>query len=109
MASFMLHWHLERWSKLLEIKWKNLCNLEIQLLVKFYYFQKFKFNTCVNILDGLLNEHIRGRPLGMNFDTIGNNLIVADAYYGIFEVDLETGAEKQLVAADEVIGGIVSL
>lgn len=55
-----------------------------------------------------MNDPVRGRPLGMNFDTIGDNLIVADAYYGIFEVNLKTGAKKQLIGADEIIDGIVS-
>jgi len=39
-----------------------------------------------------------GRPLGLAFDTQGNNLLVADAYYGIWEVDLSSGKKKQLVS-----------
>lgn len=53
-------------------------------------------------------EHICGRPLGMAFDTQGDNLIVADAYYGIWEVNLKTNEKKQLVSPDQVIGVNVS-
>lgn len=49
-------------------------------------------------------EHICGRPLGLAFDTQGNNLIVADAYYGLWEVNLKTNQKKQLVTPDQVIG-----
>lgn len=49
-----------------------------------------------------------GRPLGMVFDTLGNNLIVAHSLLGIFEVNLETGEKKHLVKNDEVIGEKVS-
>ncbi|ETN60629.1 hemomucin [Anopheles darlingi] len=51
-------------------------------------------------------EEICGRPLGMAFDTKGSNLIVADAYYGLFSVDLAKGGEKhQLVSPDTVLDG----
>jgi sugar lactone lactonase YvrE len=56
---------------------------------------------------GIKEEAICGRPLGLNFDTIGDNLIVADAYYGIFEVNLQTGVKTQLVSPNEVIDGPV--
>lgn len=49
-------------------------------------------------------EHICGRPLGIAMDTQGDNLIVADAYYGIWEVNLKTDAKKQLVKPDQEIG-----
>lgn len=45
-----------------------------------------------------------GRPLGMAFDTIGNNLIVVHSYQGVFEVDLKTGEKNQLVSESVVIG-----
>ena len=45
-----------------------------------------------------------GRPLGMDFDTLGNNLIVSHSYLGIFEVNIESGEKKHLVKNDEVIG-----
>lgn len=54
-------------------------------------------------------EHICGRPLGLAMDTKGNNLIVADTYYGIWEVDLKTHAKKQLVTPEQVIGAKVNI
>ena len=45
-----------------------------------------------------------GRPLGMDFDTLGNNLIVSHSYHGIFEVNIDSGEQKHLVKNDEVIG-----
>lgn len=55
-----------------------------------------------------VEEHICGRPLGMAFDTQGNNLIVADAYFGLWEVNLDTSEKKQLVSPNQVIGVKVS-
>lgn len=55
--------------------------------------------------EGLTEESICGRPLGMAFDTIGNNLIVADAYYGIWSVDLGNGRKTQLVSPKEELDG----
>lgn len=40
-------------------------------------------------LDGLHEEHICGRPLGLSVDKNGF-LYVADAYYGIFKVDVNS-------------------
>jgi sugar lactone lactonase YvrE len=45
-----------------------------------------------------------GRPLGMRFDNKGK-LIVADAYLGIFRVDVDTGKFELLVNADNPING----
>lgn len=53
---------------------------------------------------GFYEEHICGRPLGMQFDKNGI-LYVADAYYGIFKVDVKTGKQVQLVSMDEEING----
>jgi adipocyte plasma membrane-associated protein len=39
----------------------------------------------------------------MALDTVGNNLIVADAYYGIWLVNLDNNQKKNLVAANEPI------
>ncbi|XP_052863070.1 adipocyte plasma membrane-associated protein Hemomucin [Anopheles cruzii] len=50
-------------------------------------------------------EEICGRPLGMAFDTIGSNLIVTDAYYGLWLVDLTKGSKQQLVSPDTVLEG----
>lgn len=52
-------------------------NLKLFLFYSHWYF----------ILDGLHEEHICGRPLGINVDKHGF-LYVADAYYGIFKVKL---------------------
>lgn len=43
----------------------------------------------------------------MEFDTIGNGLIVADAYYGIWSLDLDTGKKTQLVSPTEELDGKV--
>lgn len=64
-----------------------------------YYITKY--------IEGLIEEDICGRPLGMAFDTIGNNLIVADAYYGIWMVDLKTGKKQQLIAPSDELDGQV--
>ncbi|XP_058453217.1 adipocyte plasma membrane-associated protein Hemomucin-like isoform X1 [Malaya genurostris] len=50
-----------------------------------------------------------GRVLGMAFDSQGNNLIVIEAYSGIWQVQIKTGEKKQLISLDTVIeGGKVS-
>lgn len=59
--------------------------------------------------EGFAEEKICGRPLGMAFDTQGNNLIVADAYYGIWSVDLNNGKKSLLVAPNEEFDGKVCL
>lgn len=45
----------------------------------------------------------------MAFDTKGDNLIVADAYLGIWQVNLSNGQKTQLVRNDEELEGIVSI
>lgn len=50
-------------------------------------------------------EDVCGRPLGLAFDTQGYNLIVADAYYGIWLVDLSNGDKFQLVSRDTILPG----
>lgn len=54
-------------------------------------------------------ESICGRPLGLAFDTISDNLLVVDAYYGLWEVNLKDGSKKQLVSPDMPIGINVSI
>lgn len=66
----------------------------------------FKYSKNQNI-EGFVEERICGRPLGMAFDTLGNNLIVADAYYGIWSVDLSNGKKSQLVSPNEELDGKV--
>ncbi|KAH8417708.1 hypothetical protein KR222_004680 [Zaprionus bogoriensis] len=39
-----------------------------------------------------------GRPLGLAFDTLGNNLIASDGYYGLWQVDLTSNKKKLLVS-----------
>ncbi|KAJ9598455.1 hypothetical protein L9F63_010851, partial [Diploptera punctata] len=58
-----------------------------------------KFGKSCN---GFLDEKNCGRPLGMNFGPDGF-LYVADAYNGIYKVDVKTGSKTQLVAIDEII------
>lgn len=57
--------------------------------------------TC----DGIWEESKCGRPLGMVYDAGRNYLIVADGYFGIWEVDVKSGAKKQLVSPDTIIQG----
>lgn len=58
---------------------------------------------------GSFDERECGRPLGIAFDTQGNNLIVAEPYSGLWQVQIKTGEKKQLFTLDEVIeGGKVS-
>uniref|UniRef100_A0A182M2S7 Strictosidine synthase conserved region domain-containing protein n=1 Tax=Anopheles culicifacies TaxID=139723 RepID=A0A182M2S7_9DIPT len=52
---------------------------------------------------GTYSERICGRPLGIDFDTKGNNLIVADPYLGIWQVHIKTGEKKLLVSKDKAI------
>lgn len=41
----------------------------------------------------------------MFHDADHNRLIVSDAYYGIWEVDLKSGAKKQLISPDIEVQG----
>lgn len=53
-------------------------------------------------------EEICGRPLGFAFDPLNENqLIVADAYYGIFEVDIKSGKKNLLISPTKVLEGKV--
>ncbi|KAK3932460.1 Adipocyte plasma membrane-associated protein [Frankliniella fusca] len=54
--------------------------------------------------DDIIEEHKCGRPLGMKFDAAGN-LYVADAYYGIFKYNVQTGQKTLLVGVNEEIEG----
>ncbi|XP_036323266.1 adipocyte plasma membrane-associated protein [Rhagoletis pomonella] len=51
--------------------------------------------------EDIFEEARCGRPLGLAFDTKGNNLIVSDAYYGIWEVNLNTNEKKLLVSPQQ--------
>ena len=53
-----------------------------------------------------MEENICGRPLGMAFDTLSiDNLIVADAYYGIWEFNLTSEKKTNLVSPTDVLPG----
>ncbi|EZA51944.1 adipocyte plasma membrane-associated protein [Ooceraea biroi] len=58
--------------------------------------------------DGIWQEHICGRPLGMKFDKKGN-LFVVDTYYGIFKVNVETGEYTNIVNSSKPINGKVPM
>lgn len=45
-----------------------------------------------------------GRPLGMAFDVLNDNILVIHSYLGIFEVNINTGEKKLLISNEEVIG-----
>jgi len=56
-----------------------------------------------------VEESICGRPLGMAFDTLNpDQLIVADAYYGIWELNVKTFEQKQIVKPSTELGKNVS-
>jgi len=50
------------------------------------------------------HENICGRPLGLEFDKDGN-LIIADAYYGLYKVNLKTDKKTPLVPSTLEING----
>lgn len=74
------------------------------------YVVKVEENRIVPIVkfgqkcDGIWQEHKCGRPLGLKFNHKGE-LFVADAYYGIFKVDITTRQYKNIVNSSEPIGG----
>ncbi|XP_065074296.1 adipocyte plasma membrane-associated protein Hemomucin-like [Ochlerotatus camptorhynchus] len=58
---------------------------------------------------GTYHERECGRPLGIAFDTQGNNLIVMEPYFGVYQVQIKTGEKKLLIPMDQIIeGGKVS-
>lgn len=54
--------------------------------------------------DGLWQEEKCGRPLGLKFNDKGE-LFVADAYYGIFKVNVNTGQYVNIINSSEPIDG----
>lgn len=52
-------------------------------------------------------DEICGRPLGFDFDTITNSVIVADAYHGIWSVDLTSLKKTLLISPEQVLEGKV--
>lgn len=57
---------------------------------------------------GFRNENVCGRPLGMKFDRAGA-LYVADAYLGVFKVNVSTGQSEQLISMDSEVEGVKPL
>lgn len=66
---------------------------------------------CLELtLDNFPDENsVCGRPLGMAFDTISENLIVTDTANGIFELNVENGKKKQIVSSKVELGSEVRL
>lgn len=58
---------------------------------------------CV-FIEGEWQEHLCGRPLGLKFNKNGE-LFVADAYYGIFKLDVTTGKYEKIVNIKKPIDG----
>lgn len=46
-----------------------------------------------------------GYPVGLALDTKGNNLIVGDAYHGLWEVNIKSNKKTQLVSPKEILPG----
>ncbi|XP_037799477.1 adipocyte plasma membrane-associated protein-like [Penaeus monodon] len=68
-------------------------------------FDHFKIITSIGPgCDGPWQEKICGRPLGLRFAPDGR-LLVADAYLGLFSVDVETGEKERLFDPLEEIDG----
>ncbi|XP_024082385.1 adipocyte plasma membrane-associated protein-like isoform X2 [Cimex lectularius] len=58
--------------------------------------------------EGIWQEHICGRPLGIHIDSNGI-MHVADAYYGIKKVNLSSGEVEDLVDVTEKIDGVAPM
>ncbi|CAH0400532.1 unnamed protein product [Chilo suppressalis] len=54
---------------------------------------------------GIKQEHICGRPLGFVFDEKKDQMYVADAYHGIWKIDLKTDKKQLLVSPNVEIKG----
>lgn len=75
-----------------------------------YSDSNFQLIFCAIFADENDPKFICGRPLGLAFDTIGDNLIVMDTSSGVFELNLKTKEKKQLVSETVIIGaGVRSL
>ncbi|XP_033167857.1 adipocyte plasma membrane-associated protein [Drosophila mauritiana] len=55
--------------------------------------------------DYIFDDELCGYPVGLALDTQGNNLIVSDAYYGIWQVDLKTKKKTVVVPAEQILPG----
>ncbi|XP_055945476.1 adipocyte plasma membrane-associated protein-like isoform X2 [Argiope bruennichi] len=52
--------------------------------------------------EGIFEEHICGRPLGMTFNKEGR-LFVADAYHGLFSIDINTGKKVNILPSKTIV------
>ncbi|XP_037811852.1 adipocyte plasma membrane-associated protein [Lucilia sericata] len=55
--------------------------------------------------EDITEESRCGRPLGLAFDSQANNLLIADAYYGLWQVDLISNKKKLLVSPQQELPG----
>ncbi|XP_017055779.1 adipocyte plasma membrane-associated protein isoform X2 [Drosophila ficusphila] len=55
--------------------------------------------------DFIFDDALCGYPVGLGLDTQGNNLIIADSYYGLWEVSLDTKKKTILVSPDQILPG----
>ncbi|CAL1270471.1 unnamed protein product [Larinioides sclopetarius] len=52
--------------------------------------------------EGIFEEHICGRPLGMTFSKAGR-LFVVDAYLGLFSIDINTGKKVNILSSKTIV------
>uniref|UniRef100_A0A6P4FAH5 Adipocyte plasma membrane-associated protein isoform X2 n=1 Tax=Drosophila rhopaloa TaxID=1041015 RepID=A0A6P4FAH5_DRORH len=55
--------------------------------------------------DYIFDDSLCGYPVGLALDTQGNNLIIADSYYGIWQVNLDTKEKTMLVSTEQILPG----
>ncbi|XP_017008501.2 adipocyte plasma membrane-associated protein Hemomucin isoform X1 [Drosophila takahashii] len=55
--------------------------------------------------DYIFDDELCGYPVGLALDTQGKNLIVADSYYGVWQVNLATKAKTRLVSKEQILPG----
>lgn len=73
-------------------------------------FEKFiSIMQLHTFVENIRDLELCGRPLGLAFDVSPNHLIVADSYYGIWQVDISNGKKVALVSPSEVIGEKVNV
>ncbi|KAH8288916.1 hypothetical protein KR054_012046 [Drosophila jambulina] len=66
----------------------------------FYQINEFMFPS-----DYIFQDTKCGYPVGLAFDLKGNNMIIADAYYGLWQVNLDTNQKTMLVSPEQVLPG----
>ncbi|KAH8242920.1 hypothetical protein KR032_003035 [Drosophila birchii] len=55
--------------------------------------------------DYLYQDTVCGYPVGLAFDLKENNMVIADAYYGLWQVNLDTNRKTMLVSPEQVLPG----